>query len=155
LSVELYRIANERRPTTTTFSANERITYLLVLLSDLAAAANRCAAAAKAQSIRGSRRGRGGKAREGTTSKSTLLYALFEAYTVLRRQYPQQAAPPRRRRLRNNRLIADIDAPPKAFVRAGLALAEPGLAEKTATTCASIDAAFDRWEKTNQSANGD
>ena len=56
----------------------------------------------------------------------TLLYALFEVYAILRRQYPHCAAPSphrRRNRPRNSDPILACDARLKSFVRAGLALA--------------------------------
>jgi hypothetical protein len=146
LPVELYKIAKERRAATATFTANERMIYLLVLLSDLVAAADRCSVSARNQSVRKASRRRGGKAREGTTAKSSLLNALFEAYAALQHQWPQCAAPTPHRRRRNLS---------KAFVRAGLALAAPDLAKESQTTDGSITPAFDRWAGTNQSARGD
>jgi hypothetical protein len=176
LFVELYRIATERRPTTATFTANERMTFLLVLLSDLAASANRCAGLARKQSIRTNKRSKGGKGREGTTPVVTLLYALFETYAILRRQYPQCANPPTHRRRgkpHNGDPTPACDARLKAFVRAGLALAvsippaivaadgkryesaekiygTPDLAKRT--TDPAIRGAFYRWQKSQSKA---
>lgn len=156
LFVEMYKVANERRPTTATLPANALMELLLVLLSDLVAAADRCAISARQQSIRASGRGRGGKGRDGPTPEVTLLYALFEAYAALRNQYPNSGPAPA------------FSVPLMAFVRAGLALAVSSpppivaadgttyvsaekiygrldLAKKTRTTDGSIRGAFNRW----------
>jgi hypothetical protein len=153
---ELYRVAKERRPTTATFTACQRITFLLVLLSDLVAAADRCAISAQAQSVRASRRGRGGTSREGPTPLASLQYALFEMYADLRRQYPECASPRplRRRRTRhNNGPMVVLDAPFKSFVHAGLALVAPDLAKST--TGDAIRGNFNRWSVHNPKRKAD
>jgi hypothetical protein len=158
LIVEMHKVAAERRPTSATVAAHERLKTLLVDLSDLVAAADRCAISARQQSIRGNGRGRGGKGREGPTPEVTLLHALFETYTALRHQYPNSGPGPA------------FGAPLIAFVRAGLALAVSSpppiiaadgktyvsaekiyggldLAKESRTTYLSIRAAFKRWRE--------
>jgi hypothetical protein len=157
LFVEMYEIAKERRPTAT-FTANERMTFLLVLLSDLVAAADRSAVSARQQSIREGGRRRGGKGRGGPTPEVTLLYALFDTYATLRRQYTPNSGP----------MPKTPDPSLRAFVRAGLALAVSlppaivaadgktyrsaekiygglDLVKETRITNDSIRGAFNRW----------
>jgi hypothetical protein len=132
LFVEMYKVANERRPTTATLVANARMELLLVLLSDLVAAADRCAVSARQQSIRGGGRGRGGKGREGPTPEVTLLYALFDTYATLRRQYTPNNGP----------MPKTPDPSLSAFVRAGLALAvslPPAIVAADGTTYRSAE----------------
>jgi hypothetical protein len=97
LLVELHGVAAERaggrkkrrRPTSTP-SATERLTDLVVRLSDLIEAAKRSAQKAKAQSPRASEKhGRGGRRRKGPAAKGQLLVAIFETYAALRNRYPE------------------------------------------------------------------
>lgn len=157
LLVELYKIANERRPATATLGAHERWTALLLLLSDLKEAAERCAPMASQRSPRVSkRRGRGGKGRDGQEPKGDLLHTLFEAYAALRLRFPESGPP------------LACDKKLRAFVRAALALAAssappmtgaiglqyedvykacgPDLSQTSATTDAAIRLAFSRWK---------
>jgi hypothetical protein len=110
LPVALYKAALDRRPTTATLAARDRVTYLVSLLSDLVLAADRSKARALEQSVRGTRRDRGGIARSGPTPKGRLLHDLFSTYAKLRHEYPTSGPRPA------------FGQPLVAFVRAGLAL---------------------------------
>jgi hypothetical protein len=162
LLVELYKLANERRPAMATLTAHERWTALLLLLSNLKEAAERCAPMAMQRSPRGSeRRGRGGVGRWGTEAKGRLLHSCFETYAALRLRYPNSGAS----------LACDDSL--KAFVRAVLTLAASsappfsgpdglqyqlgekvcGVHELGQTTDAAIKNAFHRWENRSKRKN--
>jgi hypothetical protein len=157
LLVELYKIAVERRPATTKLSAHERWTALLLLLSDLKEAAERCAPSALLGSPReGKRRGKGGQSRHGPGPKEQLLKRLFEIYEVLRLRFPKSGP------------SLACDKRLKEFVRAALALAAsspppmttedgvpyefldkargPDLSKASQTTDRAISGAFGRWK---------
>jgi hypothetical protein len=153
LPVALYKAALDRRPETATFTARERVVYLVALLSDLVLAADRSKAQVLEHSIRGEKRGRGGIGRKGPAPKGRLLHNLFSTYTNLRSKYPTSGPGPADRQS----LIA--------FVRAGLTLAvsfpppivgpDDILCQRVEhrgrldlleqTTDDSIRGAFDRW----------
>jgi hypothetical protein len=160
LTAELYKVAMEG-PATAVPPAAERWTSLLLLLSDLKVAADRCASMASQWSPRGSGiRRRGGRSRAGPDKKGRLLAGLFETYAALRRQFPSSGP----------KLACDEKL--KKFVRAGLALAASSappfrgvsgknyeladkatgsdLSKASVTTDDAIRRAFDRWRQANQ-----
>ena len=155
LLIELYKVAKERRPLMATLAAHERWAALLLLLSDLKEAAERCAPKAMLRSSsKSGRRGRGGKRREGPGSKARLLHKLFETYAVLRGHFPESGP------------SLACDESLKAFVRAALTLAASsappvtgpdglqyqladkacGVDELKQTTGVTISKAFYRWK---------
>ena len=74
LLIELYRVAVERRPATATASADGRLASLILLLSDLVEAAERCALETGTQY----RKGRGGQRRAGQiTAEVELMQAII------------------------------------------------------------------------------
>jgi hypothetical protein len=153
LPVALYKAAVDRRPETATFTARERVTYLVALLSDLVLSADQSKAQVLEHSIRGKNRGRGGISRKGPAPKGRLLYDLFSTYAKLRTKYPTSGS-----RLADRKSLV-------AFVQAGLALAvslPPPIVGPDGTLCQraeprgpldlvkqttddSIRGAFDRW----------
>lgn len=129
LLTELFRVAVERRPATATLGADERVVTLLLLLSDLAEAAERSAreverpSNAKAERLppsggvlskRGDREpgtaGPGGDRREGPTAEGELIRSIIEAYAALCEHFPKNERKP----AFDGRLVQ--------FVRAGLQL---------------------------------
>jgi hypothetical protein len=125
LLIELFRVAAERRPATATLSADERVVTLLLLLSDLAEAAERSAhevtrlSKPKAKTAsppdlpkQGGREpqtaGRGGDRREGRTAEGELIHSIIEVYAVLCEHFPENERQP----AFDDRLVQ--------FVRAGL-----------------------------------
>jgi hypothetical protein len=98
---ELQRVASERRPNTEV-GAIQRLSTLLLSLSDLAKAAEDCAKTTRART----RSGRGGVSREGPTAEANLRNDLFDAFKDIQ---------PKGRRAEKIKL----DAVLKAFVKAG------------------------------------
>jgi hypothetical protein len=152
---EFYKVGTEKRPATAAMAAHERWITLLLLLSDVKEAAERCALMAMHTSPRDrNRRGRGGTGRRGPDPKGRLLCGLFETYSALRRRYPDSGPPLARKR-------------PSDFVSACLTLAassapaftgkdgaryelwdeDVGVEQSNQTTPKAINSAFDRWKK--------
>ena len=136
LLLRLYDVALERRPTATA-SAEERMTTLLILLSDLVEAAERCALETGTQY----RPGRGGSRREGQiTAEVQLIQAVIESYAELRNRFPNSGPPPA------------FDGQLRKFVRSGLKLGasasrfvDSDLPKPSRITDAAIRGAFVRW----------
>ena len=138
LLTSLYRVAVDRRPATASVSADERLTTLILLLSDLAEAAEQCALEISTRYTPG----RGGVRRAGPTAEGELLQALIASYAALRKRFPRSGPQP------------DFDRPLRQFVRSSLKLValaganipavDPRLAKPTFTR-AAIRAAFNRW----------
>jgi hypothetical protein len=130
LLMGLYRVAVERRPATATASADERLTTLILLLSDLVEAAERCALETGTQY----RKGRGGQRRAGQiTAEVELMQAIIESYAELRKRFPNSGPQPA------------FNQALKKFVRSGLKLVDPCLSKPTRITGAAIRGAFVRW----------
>jgi hypothetical protein len=129
---ELYRVAVERRPTATA-GAEERLTILILLLSDLIEAAKRAGTQY--------RPGRGGKRRAGQiTAEVGLVQDLIQSYEELRNPFPSSGPPPA------------FDKRLRKFVRSGLELVasasrfvDSDLAKPSRITDAAIRGAFNRW----------
>jgi hypothetical protein len=91
LLIGLYRVAVERRPATATASAEERLTTLILLLSDLVEATERCALDDGTKN----RLGRGGDRRAGQiTAEVELLQGVIKSYAELRNRFPSSGPPP-------------------------------------------------------------
>jgi hypothetical protein len=135
LLVELHRVAVERRPTIAKASADERLATLILLLSDLMEAAERCALETGTQY----RKGQGGQRRAGQiTAEVELVQGLIESYAELRNRF-----------LNSGPQLA-FDQPLRKFVRSALKLVasvsrfiDPNL--PTRITDAAIRGAFNRW----------
>jgi hypothetical protein len=142
---ELYRVAVERRPTATA-SAQERMTTLIMLLSDLVEAAERCALETRTRY----RHGRGGERRAGqVTAEVELIRAIIASYAELRNRFP------------NSGPLPAFDKTLRKFVRSALKLVvsasrfvDTHLHEPSRITDEAIRAAFNRWRAcTIQSEN--
>jgi hypothetical protein len=130
LLMELYRVALKRRPATATASADERLTILIVLLSDLVEAAELCALEIGTQY----RKGQGGQRRAGQiTAEVELMQAIIESYAELRKRFPNSGPQP----AFDKRLLK--------FVRSGLKLVASDLSKPSRITDAAIRGAFVRW----------
>jgi hypothetical protein len=135
--IELYRVAVERRPATATASADERLTSLILLLSDLVEAAERCALEIGTQYPKG----RGGQRRAGQiTAEVELMQAIIESYAELRKRFPNSGPQPA------------FDKRLRKFVRSGLKLVasasrfvDSDLPKPSRITDAAIRGAFVRW----------
>src|SRR6516225_6320072 len=148
----LYRVAVERRPATATASAEERLSTLIMLLSDLVEAAERSAREVS------TRPGLGGDRRKGElTPEGDLIQAIIKLYIDFRNRFPSSGPAP------------TFDKSLRKFVRTVLELAvscshyvgpdgkkiEPwymaaidrDLAKSTRTTDAAIRGAFQRLHK--------
>jgi len=148
----LYRVAVERRPATATASAEERLSTLIMLLSDLVEAAERSAREVS------TRPGLGGDRRKGElTPEGDLIQAIIKLYIDFRNRFPSSGPAPA------------FDKSLRKFVRTVLELAvscshyvgpdgkkiEPwymaaidrDLAKSTRTTDAAIRGAFQRLHK--------
>jgi len=102
----LYRVAVERRPETATATADERLTNLIILLSDLVAAAERSAREVS------TRPGLGGDRRTGElTPEGELIQAIIKLYIDFRNRFPSSGPK------------AAVDKRLRTFVRSGLELA--------------------------------
>jgi hypothetical protein len=150
----LYRVAVERRPATATASAEQRLTTLITLLSDLVEAAERSAREVS------TRPGLGGDRRKGElTPEGELIQAIIKLYMVFRNHFPSSGPKPA------------FDEQLRKFVRSGLELAvscvvvgldgkkyEPwhmaaidcDLPKPTRTTDDAIRGAFQRVHKPNE-----
>jgi hypothetical protein len=150
----LYRVAVERRPATATASADERLTTLIVLLSDLVEAAEQSAREVS------TRPGFGGDRRTGElTPEGELIQAIIKLYIDFRNRFPSSGSKPA------------FDKQLRKFVRSGLELAvscvvvgsdgkkyEPwhmaaidcDLPKPTRTTDDAIRGAFQRVHKPNE-----
>ena len=136
LLLRLYDVGVERRPKATA-SADERMTTLLILLSDLVEAAERLALETGTQY----RPGRGGSRRKGQiTAEVQLIRAVIESYAELRNRFPNSGPPPA------------FDGQLRKFVRSVLTLVvsaspfvDPNLPEPNRITDDAIRAAFERW----------
>jgi hypothetical protein len=138
LLIELYRVAVERRPATATVSADERLATLILLLSDLVEAAERCALETGTQY----RPGRGGQRRAGqVTAEVQLIKTIIESYALLRNKFPSSG--PRRA---SHRTLMQ-------FVRSALRLVDPCLAEPSRITDEAIRGAFNRGTNQRQNRN--
>src|SRR5262245_926834 len=132
----LYRVAVDRRPATANVGAHERLTSLILLLSDLVEAAERCSLEEG-----GYRRGRGGDRRAGQiTAEVEFMQALMESYAALRSSFPNSGPQPA------------FDERLRKFVRSGLMLVvsasrfvDSHLPKPTRITDAAIRGAFNRW----------
>jgi hypothetical protein len=83
LLVELYKVAQGKRPPSAGLAAQERWIDLLYHLAILKEAANRCAAAVVQRSPRKvQKRSRGGRSRHGIEPKGVLLESLFAIYAT-------------------------------------------------------------------------
>jgi hypothetical protein len=137
LLMGLYRVAIERRPATATASADERLTTLILLLSDLVEAAERCALETGTQY----RKGRGGQRRAGQiTAEVELMQAIIESYAELRKRFP------------NSGPQLAFDEGLRKFLRSGLKLVasasrfvDSDLPKPSRITDAAIRGAFVRW----------
>jgi hypothetical protein len=122
----LYRVGVERRPEKATIGAQERLTILLVLLSDLVETTERCARETS------TRPGHGGNRRVGElTAEGELIQAVMQLYLKFRDRFSNSGPQPA------------FDEPLRKFVRSCLELVDPGLA--TRITDAAIRGAFVRW----------
>jgi hypothetical protein len=128
LLLGLYRVAVERRPATATASADERLTTLILLLSDLVEAAERCALET------------GTQYRKQITAKVELMQAIIASYAELRNRFPSSGPP------------LAFDKRLRKFVRSGLKLVasasrfvDSDLPKPTQITDAAIRGAFNRW----------
>jgi hypothetical protein len=143
LLLELYRIAVERRPTATA-SAQERITTLIMLLSDLVETAERCALETGTRY----RHGRGGERRAGqVTAEVELIRAIIASYAELRNRFPNSGPPPA------------FDKTLRKFVRSALKLVvsasrfvDTHLFEPGRITDDAIRAVFNRWRHAQSKA---
>ena len=132
----LYRVAVDRRPATANVGAHERLTSLILLLSDLVEAAERCSLEEG-----GYRRGRGGDRRAGQiTAEVEFMQALMESYAALRSSFPNSGPQPA------------FDERLRKFVCSGLMLVvsasrfvDSHLPKPTRITDAAIRGAFNRW----------
>jgi hypothetical protein len=160
LLTELYKVAEQRRPSSKMLSAHERWTTLLLLLSDLQEAAKR--ASDSLSSLHGKDRvgkGRGGKTRQGPDAKGELLNSLFEAYAESRRRFPTNGRAlacdeTLRQFVRAALSLAATSAPPFGVTRDGRSLklyelankaSGPDLSKPSRTTKEAIRKAFERW----------
>src|SRR5262249_49394803 len=138
----LYRVAVERRPATAAISSDERLTSLILLLSDLVEAAERCALEAAErcalEMATGYKPDWGGKRRAGPTAEVELMQSLMESYAALRNSLPSSGPQPA------------FDRALKQFVRSCLRLVDPRLASRI--TDAAIRGAFSR-SRPNQRGN--
>jgi hypothetical protein len=152
LIVEFNKVVRERRNVASPVDGAERLFAMLLALSDLSAAATRCAEEFTA--IAPQKSGRGG-ARRKVNLENELLFNIFEAYAALRQDFPASGpAPKYGRQLRE-------------FVRASLRLVvtamlftlvdgEPPkhlysrLHHKTVITDDRIRSAFGRWSKSSK-----
>src|SRR5262245_61772689 len=133
----LYRVAVDRRPATANVSADERLTSLILLLSNLVEAAERCALKIGTQY----RKGRGGQRRAGQiTAEVELMQAIIESYAELRKRFPNSGPQPA------------FDKRLRKFVRSGLKLVasasrfvDSDLPNPSRITDAAIRGAFVRW----------
>jgi len=135
LMIELYRVAGERRPTATA-SAYERLTTLILLLSDLAEAAERCALDGKKK-----RPSRGGNRRAGQiTAEVELLQGVIKSYAELRNRFPSSGPRPAfDKRLRQFvRSVLELVATASRFV-------DSNLPKPSRITDAAIRGAFNRY----------
>jgi hypothetical protein len=150
LMIELYRVAGERRPTATG-SAYERLTTLILLLSDLAEAAERCALDAGAKNRPGERCAldagaeyrpvRGGDRRAGQiTAEVELLRGVIKSYAELRNRFPSSGPRPAfDKRLRQFvRAVLELVATSSRFV-------DYNLPKPSRITDAAIRGAFNRY----------
>jgi len=150
LMIELYRVAGERRPTDTG-SAYERLTTLILLLSDLAEAAERCALDAGAKNRPGERCAldagtqyrpvRGGDRRSGQiTAEVELLQGVIKSYAELRNRFPSSGPRPAfDKRLRQFvRSVLELVAAASRFV-------DSNLPKPSRITDAAIRGAFNRY----------
>jgi hypothetical protein len=133
----LYRVAVDRRPATANVGAHERLFKLILLLSDLAEAAERCALDVGAQY----RPGRGGERRaRQITAEVELCQAIIESYAELRKRFANSGPQPA------------FDKRLRKFVRSGLELVasssrfvDSNLPKLSRITDAAMRGAFNRW----------
>jgi hypothetical protein len=112
LLIWLYRVAVERRPATATANADERLTTLIVVLSDLVEAAEQSAREVS------TRRGLGGDRRTGElTPEGELIQAIIKLYIDFRHRFPSSDPKPK------------CDQRLRKFVRSGLELAVSSIRE--------------------------
>jgi hypothetical protein len=105
LLIWLYRVAVERRPASATASADEQLTTLILLLSDLVEAAERSAREVSTRS------GLGGDRRTGElTPEGELIQAIIKLYIDFRNRFPSSGPK------------AAFDKRLRTFVRSGLEL---------------------------------
>ena len=137
----LYRAAVGRRPATANVGAGERLINLILLLSDLAEAAEQCALETGRQYVRS----RGGNRRKNlVTAEVELVQGLIESYAELRNRFP------------NSGPQLAFDQPLRKFMHSALKLVasasrfiDPNL--PTRITDAAIRGAFNPMACTNQS----
>ena len=130
-------MAVDRRPATANVSADERLTSLILLLSDLLEAAERCALEISTQY----RPGRGGDRRaRQITAEVELVQGVIKSYAELRNRFPSSGPPPA------------FDKRLRKFVRSGLKLVASASRfvdshppKLTRITDAAIRGAFNRW----------
>jgi hypothetical protein len=104
--IGLYKVGAQRRPEKSAIGAHERLATLLVLLSDLAEAAEQSAREIS------TRPGRGGDRRAGDlTAEGKLREAIIKLYIDFRERFPSSGPEPA------------SDEPLRKFVRSGLELA--------------------------------
>jgi hypothetical protein len=121
----LQSVAVERRGSAAAMGAPMRIKHLVVLLSDLVAAAHREGSSP--------RRGRGGARRKGHKAPADLVFAIFDIYKGIRS------------RCLNSGPTAAYGGPMLRFVRACVEAVDPGL-NKTLTEKA-IEGHFSSWKR--------
>jgi hypothetical protein len=131
----LYRAAVDRRPATANVGAGERLINLILLLSDLAEAAEQCALETGRQYVHS----HGGNRRKNLiTAEVELVQGLIESYAELRNRFP------------NSGPQLAFDQPLLKFVRAALKLVSAShfvdlnLPKTTRITDAAIRGAFNR-----------
>jgi len=132
----LYRVAVDRRPATANVSADERLTSLILLLSDLLEAAERCALEISTQY----RPGRGGDRRaRQITAEVELVQGVIKSYAELRNRFPSSGPPPAfDKRLRKFvRSVLELVASASRFV-------DSDLPKPSRITDAAIGGAFNR-----------
>ena len=139
----LYRVAVDRRPATANASAGERLTSLIMLLSDLVEAAERCALEIGTQY----RKGQGGKRRAGHTAEVELIRAIIASYAELRNRFPNSGPP------------LAFDKTLRKFIRLVLKLVvsasrfvDTHLPEPSRITDDAIRPAFNRWRRAQSKA---
>jgi hypothetical protein len=129
----LQEVAVERRRDATTAAVLlSRVITLSLMLADLVDAANRDARRREIvqQASANPHHGHGGKRREGPNPTGELVHTTFDIYASVRKRYPKSGPRPA------------FGGPMIGFVRACLAVIDPGLQNMTASR---IRGHYDRW----------
>jgi hypothetical protein len=152
LLTQLYSVAVERRPATASLGAEERMTSLILLLSDLVEAAMQLARKV----------GHGGERRAGPTAEVELCQAIIASYDKVHQLFPnsgpQLAFDPRLKKFIRlglklavtSTFVARIDAKGKRRRHrpAEMAAVDPRLPTESRTTDLALRGAYERYIKT-------